>query len=250
MNRSTDKPYLGRCKECDYALFADADTIQSCEDWRGVIKGEAPKRVGNYGVYARCTNGHKVFPLRQIKGKFSADHECDSRCLNAKGNDCTCSCGGVNHGRGHAVEVHVAKGHQASLDEVATPEPAKGVEAIANAVTRDADRHKGHVVQVEAEPTEPQLDLIKKLAERLAITPNAPRTRSAASDEINRLKALDREAQPQMTDSQRSFINRLMEQRSMPLENRQEARRQIDAGLTKYEASRWIDRLLQLPEIS
>jgi hypothetical protein len=28
------------------------------------------------------------------------EHECDSRCRNAKGGDCDCSCGGVNHGRG------------------------------------------------------------------------------------------------------------------------------------------------------
>jgi hypothetical protein len=28
-------------------------------------------------------------------------HKCDSRCLNAKGGNCECSCGGANHGAGH-----------------------------------------------------------------------------------------------------------------------------------------------------
>jgi hypothetical protein len=27
-------------------------------------------------------------------------HKCDARCLNAKGHNCECSCGGKNHGAG------------------------------------------------------------------------------------------------------------------------------------------------------
>lgn len=27
-------------------------------------------------------------------------HECDARCMNAKGHNCECSCNGKNHGRG------------------------------------------------------------------------------------------------------------------------------------------------------
>jgi len=26
-------------------------------------------------------------------------HRCDARCMNARGNNCECSCGGANHGR-------------------------------------------------------------------------------------------------------------------------------------------------------
>ena len=29
-------------------------------------------------------------------------HKCDGRCVNAKGHDCECACGGHNHGRGNA----------------------------------------------------------------------------------------------------------------------------------------------------
>ncbi len=31
-------------------------------------------------------------------------HVCDSRCMNAKGGNCECSCGGKNHGRGYSCE--------------------------------------------------------------------------------------------------------------------------------------------------
>lgn len=27
-------------------------------------------------------------------------HVCDARCMNAKGHNCECSCGGANHGKG------------------------------------------------------------------------------------------------------------------------------------------------------
>jgi hypothetical protein len=35
-------------------------------------------------------------------------HVCDGRCLNAKGHNCECSCGGKNHGRGSFVCSAVA----------------------------------------------------------------------------------------------------------------------------------------------
>lgn len=28
-------------------------------------------------------------------------HKCGARCVNAKGHDCECSCGGANHGKGY-----------------------------------------------------------------------------------------------------------------------------------------------------
>lgn len=126
MSATTPKPYLGRCKEkgCDYALFANADQVEWCEDWRGVVKGGAPMRVGNNGVFARCTNGHKVFMLRQIKGTFSEVHECDARCLNAKGHECTCSCGGLNHGKGYAISAEHVHHASETIDHDIANRPA------------------------------------------------------------------------------------------------------------------------------
>jgi hypothetical protein len=103
------KPFLGRCKECDYAVFAAAEDIAKVEDLRQVTAGGAATMVqGHYGVLARCPDNHRVFPLKRIEGTFSEDFKCDSRCLNAKARKCTCSCGGMNHGRGHAVQIQPA----------------------------------------------------------------------------------------------------------------------------------------------
>jgi hypothetical protein len=128
---TTDQPLLGRCKECDFALFATRDQVINVDDFRGIKNVGLPHRVGNNGLFARCPNRHKVFVLKQIKGTYSKDHKCDARCLEAKGHKCTCSCGGLNHGRGYAVET---------------------VEAAPQIVGADID-----------EATEKQLALIKKL---------------------------------------------------------------------------------------
>lgn len=39
--------------------------------------------------------------VRRVAFKPSrAEHKCDSRCINAKGPDCSCMCNGANHGVG------------------------------------------------------------------------------------------------------------------------------------------------------
>lgn len=98
------KPFLGRCKQCDYAVFATQEDIGKVDELRQILPGGAATMVqGHYGVLARCPENHRVFPLKRIEGTYSEDFKCDSRCLNAKRHKCTCSCGGLNHGRGHAV---------------------------------------------------------------------------------------------------------------------------------------------------
>lgn len=47
---------------------------------------------------------HKIsLSFRQVQGRISDRHICDSRCFYAKGHDCECSCGGANHGKGYAI---------------------------------------------------------------------------------------------------------------------------------------------------
>jgi hypothetical protein len=36
---------------------------------------------------------------RKINGRFSEKRICNDRCTTATGFDCTCNCGGTNHGR-------------------------------------------------------------------------------------------------------------------------------------------------------
>jgi hypothetical protein len=95
-------PLLGRCKDCDYALFTAAADVRQADNAQA---GGPAVNIGNGQIMGRCTNGHRWFALKRVKGTYSKDHKCDSRCLNAKGHECTCSCGGANHGRGHAVTV-------------------------------------------------------------------------------------------------------------------------------------------------
>ena len=43
----------------------------------------------------------KVQATRKIDYKLNGSkHQCDARCLNAKGHNCECACGGKNHGAG------------------------------------------------------------------------------------------------------------------------------------------------------
>lgn len=48
-----------------------------------------------------CRDCHRPTRGQAIRGRFSAAHRCDARCIYAKGPDCECSCGGANHGAGH-----------------------------------------------------------------------------------------------------------------------------------------------------
>ncbi len=122
-------PLLGRCKDCDFALFATRDNVTDVDDFKGVTQSGRAYRVGNNGHFARCDKRHKVFVLKSVKGTYSPDHKCDSRCLNAKGNNCTCSCGGANHGAGHVVTTHVAINEPTVLNVTVNPRDTVSIPA-------------------------------------------------------------------------------------------------------------------------
>lgn len=128
----TETPLLGRCREegCNHVLFlADRALIQEADSFKDVKAGNVVYRCQN-AWWSRCPNRHKVFPLKAVKGTYSPDHKCDARCLNAKGHDCTCSCGGMNHGRGHVGGVVTAS---ALPDEpVATEKQANFIRTLLN----------------------------------------------------------------------------------------------------------------------
>jgi hypothetical protein len=51
-------------------------------------------------------NGKGVlYPMKAayVKGTLDTTHICDARCLNAKGQDCICECGGENHGKSFLI---------------------------------------------------------------------------------------------------------------------------------------------------
>ena len=62
---------------------------QNSELWGAYPKSEAglPEKDRTWSI------------LRVISFKVNgSSHKCDARCLNAKGGNCDCSCGGKNHG--------------------------------------------------------------------------------------------------------------------------------------------------------
>ena len=70
----------------------------------GGIPSKHNRQYGNvFGIVGLPKDGpHAFFPVtRTINYKDRPSlHKCDARCLNAKGHNCECSCGGVNHGAG------------------------------------------------------------------------------------------------------------------------------------------------------
>lgn len=71
--------YLGRCatKGCKHATLKTDSLPADCPEH------------GSYLVY-------------QVIGNEVASVKCGARCTNAVGPACDCSCGGSNHGAGHA----------------------------------------------------------------------------------------------------------------------------------------------------
>lgn len=52
-----------------------------------------------FGRCPTCGEQHQV--ARKIeRPSMPSQHECDGRCMSARGFRCECSCGGKNHGRG------------------------------------------------------------------------------------------------------------------------------------------------------
>lgn len=84
---------IARCKRCKSAKR---------------VEGFASKGYAGYGRYEwrehwptlACGCGREYPMVQRIKATLSEKHKCDSRCTNAKGPTCVCSCGGANHGSG------------------------------------------------------------------------------------------------------------------------------------------------------
>lgn len=77
----SDHRYTGRCR-CGQVL----SFISSVE---------------KNGLQVGCPSCGKYPWLKRVQGEFNPDHKCDIRCTSAKGNVCSCACGGANHGRDH-----------------------------------------------------------------------------------------------------------------------------------------------------
>jgi hypothetical protein len=120
--------WLGRCpvKGCDCVMHFDVPMIR--ETWTETHHDHArgyswevhkqKDRQANYNYYGlhslmlHCAKHKWQLRFKAINGRYVEGHVCDSRCMNAIGPNCDCSCGGANHGRGHHVELRFDLGKQ------------------------------------------------------------------------------------------------------------------------------------------
>lgn len=97
--------YLAKCKACN----CTTSTLATENDRGGFVDMGAMfwDEKGESGVYGnlvmRCRKCSKARRVVLVKGKFSAKHECNAKCLASTGPSCECSCGGKNHGANHAA---------------------------------------------------------------------------------------------------------------------------------------------------
>jgi len=87
-------PAIARCKRCKSALRVTVNT------WRSHAGYGRMQTNYEYPVLA-CACGTKNLPMITPIVARTSEHKCDSRCTNAVGPNCDCSCGGKNHGSGH-----------------------------------------------------------------------------------------------------------------------------------------------------
>lgn len=88
--------YFNEAERVSYLKPVDnADFAAMFPGVRGVRYDSFARIVGKSAAGAVCPITRQVF----FKANPSL-HKCDARCLNAKGHNCECSCGGSNHGRG------------------------------------------------------------------------------------------------------------------------------------------------------
>ena len=97
ITREGVKPYrrldrfVGKCWRCGAGVQRD----------RSVLKA----KIGGFDTATvHCNACRALTKVTAVRWTQSAKpHECDDRCLAARGPNCSCKCGGENHGRNAGV---------------------------------------------------------------------------------------------------------------------------------------------------
>jgi hypothetical protein len=96
-----------RCVDCLAVSAVEQDPVQA-HYWQG-LKTHAT----NNAPMCECGGRNEIMGRVGSKDRFTALSlrcPCDSRCTNATGPNCDCSCAGVNHGTNRVVCVKVDAG--------------------------------------------------------------------------------------------------------------------------------------------
>ena len=81
-----------------FARQDETGKIISMYGWIQAYGGGKPPEYGGDPL-ALCPKCGKLMSFGQLKAVTAPEHVCDARCINARGHNCECSCGGANHGK-------------------------------------------------------------------------------------------------------------------------------------------------------
>jgi hypothetical protein len=123
----SERTFLGKCASCKTVTFLEGEMTtqpllpasQRPFGWRAPTTGSAPFVAynrrnttfraemwnGRWQIAYKCECGaSECVTLWRVVARVT-DKACNGTCMHATGFTCDCSCGGKNHGRGHAEQV-------------------------------------------------------------------------------------------------------------------------------------------------
>lgn len=96
--------YMAKCKACNCVTSTLATHEGHGFFDMGAMFYDEKGESGVFGnLVIRCRKCSKARRAVSVRGKFSAKHECNAKCLASTGPTCECSCGGKNHGASYAA---------------------------------------------------------------------------------------------------------------------------------------------------
>lgn len=94
--RRVDYP-IERGKGYFYRLGTDDQQVPAGV-WVQACGGGKPTVYGGDTEMGICRGCHRMMKFGALKAHLNPNHKCDARCTSARGHNCECACGGVNHG--------------------------------------------------------------------------------------------------------------------------------------------------------
>jgi hypothetical protein len=86
----------------DYRLSSEGRRIDPGVYVRA-IGGGKPTVYGGDTEMGFCQTCRRAMAHGKLVGHVDPSHKCDARCTSARGHNCECQCGGVNHGAAWAA---------------------------------------------------------------------------------------------------------------------------------------------------
>lgn len=107
--------YIAKCRSCGCVTSAltegnhchrdqnDAARVGGVFTWTPAKGQPLPWPAVAGGLAIACRKCGQPRNAMSVRGKFSAKHECNAKCVASTGTVCECSCAGKNHGASHAA---------------------------------------------------------------------------------------------------------------------------------------------------